>query len=32
VNIGIGDDETTILYDAALKDREKIEEDIKICR
>jgi hypothetical protein len=23
INIGIGDDETTILYDAALKDREK---------
>jgi hypothetical protein len=29
VNIGIGDDETTILYDAALMDREKIEADIK---
>ena len=29
VQIGVGDDETTILYDAALTDREKIEADIK---
>jgi 5-hydroxyisourate hydrolase-like protein (transthyretin family) len=29
LNIGINDDVTTVLYDAALTDREKIEDDIK---